>query len=82
MVAAGAGAGAEPVTYCTFGASDGGFTPGRCVPIGIRRDGCSPSDASAGEESGVSFIVERRSERAVELQMRETGLEPARYYYH
>jgi hypothetical protein len=47
------------VTYCTFGASVGGFTPGRCVPIGIRRVGCSPSDASTGEGSGVSFIVER-----------------------
>jgi hypothetical protein len=26
--------------------------------MGIRRDGCSPSDVSTGEGSGVSFIVE------------------------
>jgi hypothetical protein len=40
-----------------LGASVGGCTPGRCVPIGIRRGGCSPSEASTGEGSGVSFIV-------------------------
>jgi len=50
-----AGAGAAKYSY--RGAGRGGFTPGRCVPMGIRR-GCEVESPSAGVEegSGVELI--------------------------
>ena len=59
----------------------GGFTPGRCVPIAMRRGAGASASACASspaEGSGTLVICRAGPVRGV----RETGLEPARYYYH